>query len=143
MHPRIPGQRELSPRQAREGMAVPAGTPDQAAFPAGLLPASEPDRATMGSDAQEHHAQQMLPDPRRIRRSDPGFPARRGPQEVGRTLRFGHRQLSYNFTQGFSPPGVNWETKVCHDHFSLSERWRMTDSLASHEALRPFAGGAL
>ena len=25
LHPRIPGQRELSPRQAREGMAVPAG----------------------------------------------------------------------------------------------------------------------
>src|ERR1700677_4948915 len=88
-------------------MAVPAGAPDQAAFPAGLLPASEPDRATMGGDAQEHHAQQMLPDPRRIRRSDPGFPARRGPQEVGRTLRFGHRQFSYNFTQGFSASGVN------------------------------------
>src|SRR6202142_3047845 len=98
--------RELSPRQAREGMGVPAGTPDQAAFPAGLLPASEPDRAIMGGDAQEHHAQQMLPNPRRIRRSDPGFPARRGPQEVGRTLRFGHRQFSYNFTQGFSAYGV-------------------------------------
>ena len=53
LHPRIPGQRELSPRQAREGMVVPAGTPDQAAFPAGVLPASEPDRATMGGDAQE------------------------------------------------------------------------------------------
>ena len=72
-----------------------------------LLPASEPDRATMGGDAQEHHAQQMLPDPRRIRRSNPGFPARRGPQEVGRTLRFGHRQFSYNLTQGFSAYGVN------------------------------------
>ena len=48
LHPRIPGQRELSPRQARAGMAVPAGTQDQAAFPAGVLPASEPDRATMG-----------------------------------------------------------------------------------------------
>ena len=73
----------------------------QVAFPAGLLPASEPDRATMGGDAQEHHAQQMLPDPRRIRRSNPGFPARRGPQEAGRTLRLDHRQFSYNFTQGF------------------------------------------
>jgi hypothetical protein len=94
-------------RQAREGMAVPAGAPNQAAFPAGLLPASEPDRATMGDDAQEHHAQQMLSDPRRIRRRNPGFPARRGPQEVGRTLRFGHRQFSYNFTQGFSASGLN------------------------------------
>src|ERR1700678_3984586 len=53
-------------RQAREGMAVPAGAPNQAAFP-----------------------------------------ARRGPQEVGRTLRFGHRQFSYNFTQGFSASGLN------------------------------------
>ena len=37
-------------------------------------------------------------DPRRIRRSDPGFPARRGAEAVGRNMRFGHRQFSYNFT---------------------------------------------
>src|ERR1700691_2498276 len=98
LHPRIPGQRELSPCQARQGMAVPARAPDQAAFPAGLLPASESDRATLGGDAQEHHAQQMLRDLRRIRPSDPGFPAQRGPQEVGRNMRFGHRQFPYNLT---------------------------------------------
>ena len=72
-----------------------------------FCPHLKSDRTTLGGDAQEHHAQQMLPNPRRIRRSDPGFPARRGPQEVGRTLRFGHRQFSYNFTQGFSAYGVN------------------------------------
>jgi len=98
LHPRVPGQRELSPRQARQGMAGPAGAPDQAAFPAALLPASEPDRATMGGDAQEHHSQQMLRELRRIRRSDPGFPPQRGPQEMGRNMRFGHRQFPYNFT---------------------------------------------
>src|SRR3984885_9044437 len=35
------------------------------------------------------------------------IPARPGAQKVGRVLRFGHRQFSYNFTQGFSAPGVN------------------------------------
>ena len=69
-HPCFPGQRALSSRQARAGMAGSAGVPDQAAFPPGLLPASEPDRAAMGRDAQEHHAQQMLRDLRRIRRCD-------------------------------------------------------------------------
>src|ERR1700691_1824062 len=88
-------------------MAGPTELPDQAAFPAHLLPAPEPDRAAMGPHAQEHHPQQMLRDLRRIRGNNPGIPARRGAQKVGRVLRFGHRQFSYNFTQGFSAPGVN------------------------------------
>src|SRR6202789_2076761 len=88
-------------------MAGPTELPDQAAFPAHLLPAPEPDRAAMGRHAQEHHPQQMLRDLRRIRGNNPRIPARRGAQKVGRVLRFGHRQFSYNFTQGFSAPGVN------------------------------------
>ena len=107
LHPRIPRQRALSSRQTREGMAGPTELPDQAAFPAHLLPAPEPDRAAMGRHAQEHHPQQMLRDLRRIRGNNPRIPARRGAQKVGRVLRFGHRQFSYNFTQGFSAPGVN------------------------------------
>src|SRR6202789_4223607 len=50
---------------------------------------------------------QMLRDLRRIRGNNPRIPARRGAQKVGRVLRFGHRQFSYNFTQGFSAPGVS------------------------------------
>src|ERR1700679_2655505 len=88
-------------------MAGPTELPDQAAFPAHLLPAPEPDRAAMGRHAQEHHPQQMLRDLRRIRGNNPRIPARRGAQKVGRVLRLGHRQFSYNFTQGFSAPGVN------------------------------------
>src|ERR1700728_4771355 len=107
LHPCFPGQRALSPRQARQAMAGSAGMPDQAAFPSGLLPAFEPDGAAMGSDAQKHHTQQVLSDVRRVRRSDPDFPARRSPNKVGRILRFGHRQLPYYFAQGFSAPGVN------------------------------------
>src|SRR5208282_5389514 len=87
-------------------MAVAARMPHRAAFPADLLPASEPDRAAVGRDAQERHAQQMLRNMRGVRRSDPGFPARSGSQEVGRIVRLGHRQLPYNFTQGFSAPQV-------------------------------------
>ena len=107
LHPRIPRQRALSSRQTRERMAGPTELPDQAAFPAHLLPAPEPDRAAMGRHAQEHHPQQMLRHLRRIRGNNPRIPARRGAQKVGRVLRFGHRQFSYNFTQGFSAPGVN------------------------------------
>src|SRR6202021_764999 len=107
LHPRIPRQRALSSRQTREGMAGPIELPDQAAFPAHLFPAPEPDRAAMGRHAQEHYPQQMLRDLRRIRGNNPRIPARRGAQKVGRVLRFGHRQFSYNFTQGFSAPGVN------------------------------------
>ena len=62
---------------ARPGMS------DQAAFPPRLLPASEPDRAAMGRDAQEHHAQQILRHLQRVRRSDPEFPARQSPQKLG------------------------------------------------------------
>ena len=88
-------------------MAGPTELPDQAAFPAHLLLAPEPDRAAMGRHAQEHHPQQMLRDLRRIRANNPRIPARRGAQKVGRVLRVGHRQFSYNFTQGFSAPGVS------------------------------------
>src|ERR1700685_2911796 len=107
LHPRIPRQRALSSRQTREGMAGPTELPDQDAFPAHLLPAPAPDPAPRGLHAQEHHPQQMLRDLRRIRGNNPRIPARRGAQKVGRVLRFGHRQFSYNFTQGFSAPGVN------------------------------------
>src|ERR1700683_3274524 len=83
-------------------------------FPAHLLPAPEPDRAAMGRHAQEHHPQQMLRDLRRIRGNNPRIPARRGAQKVGRVLRFGHRQFSYNFTQGLSAPGVNRVYTIIH-----------------------------
>jgi hypothetical protein len=48
-----------------------------------FCPHLKSDRTTLGGDAQEHHAQQMLRDLRRIRPSDPGFPARQGPQKGG------------------------------------------------------------
>src|SRR5450756_613384 len=50
-HPCFPGQRALSSRQARAGMASPAGTTHQAALHPNLLPALEPDRTVMGRDA--------------------------------------------------------------------------------------------
>src|SRR5664280_1696782 len=56
-HPCFPGQRALSSRQARAGMASAAGTTHQAALHPNLLPALEPDRAVMGRDAQACHAQ--------------------------------------------------------------------------------------
>jgi transposase len=49
-------QRELSPRQDREGMAGSAGPPHKAAFHPGRLPAFEPDRAVMGPHAQKRHS---------------------------------------------------------------------------------------
>src|SRR5271167_3549696 len=141
LHPRIPRQRALSSRQTREGMAGPTELPDQAAFPAHLLPAPEPDRAAMGRHAQEHHPQQMLRDLRRIRGNNPRIPARRGAQKVGRVLRFGHRQFSYNFTQGFSAPGVNrvyWLTIT----FSQTLGTALGDGMADDTGLG-FGGAAL
>jgi transposase len=91
LHPRVSGQRALSPRQTGERMAVAARMSDQAAFPPRLLPASEPDRAAMGRHAQEHHAQQNLWHLQRIRRSDPGFPAREGPSKLGEISQYSHR----------------------------------------------------
>jgi len=91
LHPCFPGQCALSPRQARQGMAVAARVSDQAAFPPRLLPAFEPDRAAMGRHAQEHHAQQNLRHLQRIRRSDPGFPARQGPSKLDQISQYSHR----------------------------------------------------
>ena len=88
-------------------MAVAARMPDQAAFPPRLLPASEPDRAAMGRDAQEHHAQQDLWHLQRIRRSDPGFPARQGPSKLGQISQHSHRQFSCDIAEGFSGYRVN------------------------------------
>src|SRR5664280_2330815 len=74
-HPCFPGQRALSSRQARAGMARPTRAPDQAALHPNLLPALEPDRTVMGRDAQACHAQQVLRNLRPICRCDARFPA--------------------------------------------------------------------
>ena len=74
-HPCFPGQRALSSRQARAGMASSAGTTHQAALHPNLLPALEPDRTVMGRDAQKRHAQQVLRNLRPICRCDARFPA--------------------------------------------------------------------
>ena len=81
----------LSSRQDRPGVAIPTGTTDRAAFRSILLPASQSHRAVMGADAPTSHAQQNLSDMSGIRRRNPRLPPRRGPQEMGRILRFGHR----------------------------------------------------
>src|ERR1700724_2283888 len=65
----------------REWLA-PARVPDQAAFHPALLPAPEPDRAAMGSHAQECNAQQMLRHMRTIRGRHARFLARQSPQEL-------------------------------------------------------------
>ena len=82
-HPCLSGQRALSSRQARAGMAHPARLSDQAAFHPGLLPAFEPDRAAVGRHVQEHHAQQDLCDMRPIRRRDARFFTRKSPAKLG------------------------------------------------------------
>src|SRR5665811_1887388 len=74
-HPCFPGQRALSSRQARAGMASSARTTDQVALHPNLLPALEPDRTVMGGDAQKRHAQQVLRNLRPIRRCDARVPA--------------------------------------------------------------------
>src|SRR5208283_3313543 len=114
--------------QAGERMAVAARMPHQAACPADRLPASEPNRAAVGCDAQERHAQQRPPNMRAVRRTHPGFPARSGSQQIGRMVRPGHRHFPYNVTQGSSPPqGI----KVYHQGGtpSLKTPWegRMAD----------------
>jgi len=106
-YPRFPGQRALSSRQAREGMAVPTGMRDQTAYLARLLPASEPDRAVPGRHAQERHAQQMPRHPRRVRRGRATFSPRGGPEELGGIPKCSHRQFSNYLPQGVSAPGMN------------------------------------
>src|SRR5665647_2747093 len=56
-HPYLSRQRTLSSREDRAGMARSAGAANKAALHPALLPASEPDRAAMGRDAQACHAQ--------------------------------------------------------------------------------------
>src|ERR1039458_4115793 len=56
-HPCLSRQRALSSREDRAGMARSAGAANKAALHPAILPASEPDRAAMGRDAQACHAQ--------------------------------------------------------------------------------------
>ena len=105
--PCFPGQRALSSRQARAGLAFSARLPDQAAFHSGLLPALEPDRAVVGRHAQARHAQQMLRDMHPIRRRDARFSAGNGSPQLGEPMRFSHRQFPRHIAQGFSGYGVN------------------------------------
>jgi transposase len=56
-HPCLSRQRTLSSREDSAGLARSAGATNKAALHPALLPASEPDRAAMGRDAQACHAQ--------------------------------------------------------------------------------------
>jgi hypothetical protein len=91
----------VSERLSRPGFRV------KLHFPAGPLPASESDQAVLVRRAQERDTQQLLRNMRAIRRSHFGFPSLSGSPERGRIPRFGYRQLSYHFTQGFSAPEGN------------------------------------
>src|SRR6202795_2150928 len=88
-------------------MALAARLPHQTAFHSALLPASQSDRAAMGRHAQKRHAQQNLRNLRPIRRCDARFPARKSSPQLGRFLRFGHRQFSRHQPKGFSGHDVN------------------------------------
>src|SRR5208337_1362575 len=86
------------------------------------LPPSQPDRATMGVDAQAHHPQQMLRAVRRLQRCDADVPARGGAKKLGRLLRHRIRQLPYHLAQGFSDSGVNRVSFHQHRWHRRSER---------------------
>jgi transposase len=105
--PRLSRQCALSSRQAGSGLARPAGLPDQAAFHSDLLPASQSDRKVVGPHAQKRHPQQNLCDLRPIRRRGARFPARQSSPQLGRILRFGHRQFPCHRSEGFSGCDVN------------------------------------
>lgn len=79
-------QRALASRQAGAGMAGTAGLPDQFAFHSEPVPASQFDRAAMGSNPPQRHPQQMLRNRRPIRRRHPGLPARKRSAELGHNV---------------------------------------------------------
>src|SRR4051794_40716188 len=86
-HPCVSGQRPLPSRPGGSGLVSPAGPADPAPFRAGLLPASEPDRAALGADAQNRHPQPMLRHLQRLLPSRARFPAPRCAQQVEHALR--------------------------------------------------------
>src|SRR5271168_3501133 len=81
------------------GAATPQG---QATLHPHLLPASQPDRAIVGSDAQASHAQQMLARLSHLRPSGAVVSTRQSPKMLGNVPRFGDRQLPHHQPQGFS-----------------------------------------
>src|SRR5277367_1257649 len=100
--PPIPRQCALPPRCSRAGMAEAARPQGQATFHPHLLPASQPDRAIVGSDAQASHAQQMLARLSHLRPSGAVVSTRQSPKMLGNVPRFGDRQLPRHQPQGFS-----------------------------------------
>src|SRR5208282_5627108 len=105
-HPRFPRQRPLPPRQSRHGLAATAGEAHRPALRAVLLPAPQPDRAPVESDARERHSQQVLRQIPRLRPSRARVPARNRASPVRRILVVHHRQFPRHQPQGFSDPRV-------------------------------------
>ena len=69
------------------GLVGQAGPADQAPFRSGLLPASEPDRTSLGTDAQKRDPQPMSCHLQWILPSRARFPAPRCAQQVEHVLR--------------------------------------------------------
>src|SRR5208283_1626764 len=100
--PCVSRQRALPSCQARTRMAGAARLPHQTALRPRLLPAFEPDRASMGSDAQEHNAQQVLRNLQGLRRGDARLPTPRRTQAMARISKRRHRQFPHHKPQGIS-----------------------------------------
>lgn len=79
----------------------------QAPFHSDLLPASEPHRAPLGTDAQEHYAQSMLQRLRRFPNIHVGLPARHRAEKLARTLRFGQGQFPHYLSRQISGSHLN------------------------------------
>src|SRR5208282_2323399 len=105
-HPRLPRQRPLPPRQSRPGLDAAARAADRPALRAVILPASQPDRTAVESDARERHPQQMLRQIPRLCRSRARLPAQNRATAVRRVLVDHHRQFPRHQPEGISDPRV-------------------------------------
>ena len=105
--PPLPGQCQIPSRETGAGMAGEARVPDQASLHPGLLPASQPNRTTMGVDAQAHHPQQVLRQLQGFQHRNADLPARRRAEELGHLLRPSHGQLPNHQPKGFSGSHVS------------------------------------
>ncbi len=86
-NPCLPRQCALPPRQIGARVAATARWQDPTELPPTLLPASQPDRAIMGPDAQAHHPQPMLRFTARVPKRNPHLPAPHRLSQVENLLR--------------------------------------------------------